>query len=548
MRNKVPVLLAVAVVSSSWLHAYAAEGLLPISGPQRVTESTGAIDSRKEESSFAAMHSNLEQTSLRNQQLPIAQWHEQNKVLKLNPIKLGALIQVASMRPIQLDGDRDMPLSLKDCLDYAWENSLSIRISRESYLYQQAALAGQVAGFIPSFSLSYVVTKSHVVDPETYSTSNVFAPRVIYPIFQGGSVVQGVLTQVYRTKGWKYSHQSNINSALLEVYKDYTNLCLAHALLRIRLKAIEVSRGELKLNEDKLKNGTGTRYAIVQSKSQLASDEQALLAQQIATRQASLTLGYNLHMPLSINLVPTEQELVEANIIADNMSVKEALAAALQSRPELREYEMFKYAAKRNIQLTAASLYPTLVFSTSANNSNTDVSSSSSSSSSSSTSSTTSSSTSSSSSTAGAGIYGGTYNTTQNAMTLGWSLSNMGLSTAASIIGAKALARQALLQANQELELVREQVRTDYITFKSARQLIDSAAAAAAASEEALRLADLRLRAGNGTNVDVLQAESKYISDLYSQAQAIITSNQAQAQLLYDMGIIDRKRLLGADY
>jgi len=227
------------------------------------------------------------------------------------------------------------------------------------------------------------------------------------------------------------------------------------------------------------------------------------------------------------------------------LSVQESLETAVQSRPDLREYEMFKYAARRNVQLTAAGLYPSVTLSTSANNSNTTVTSSSSSSTTSS-SSTNNSTTSSSSTTAGAGIYGGTYNTVQRSMSLSWSLANMGVSTAANILGARALARQALLQANQELELVREQVRIDYITFKSARQQIDTAAAAAAASAEALRLADLRLRVGNGTNVEVLQAENKYISDLYSQAQAIVTSNQAQAQLLYDMGTIDRHRLVGA--
>ncbi|MDR3615038.1 MAG: TolC family protein [Candidatus Obscuribacterales bacterium] len=485
------------------------------------------------------------QNSSSNKQQLIASDHEQNKLLKMNPIKLGALIQVAGMRPILLDGERDMPISLKECLDYGWENSLSIRISKESYMYQQAALAGQLAGFIPSFSLSYVVTKSHVLDPETHSTSTVFAPRVTYPVFQGGSVLQGVLVQAYRTKGWKYTHQTNINSALLTIYKDYTYLSLAHALLRIRLKAVEVSKSELKLNEDKLKSGTGTRYNIVQSKSQLASDEQALLAQQIATRQASITLAYNLHMPLAINLVPVEQELKEVSIISDSLSVQECLETAVQSRPDLREYEMFKYAARRNVQLTAAGLYPSVSLSTSANNSNTTVNSSSSSSTTSS-SSTSNSSSSSSSNTAGAGIYGGTYNTVQRSMSLSWSLANMGVSTAANILGARALARQALLQANQELELVREQVRIDYITFKSARQQIDTAAAAAAASAEALRLADLRLGVGNGTNVEVLQAENKYISDLYSQAQAIVTSNQAQAQLLYDMGTIDCHRLVGA--
>lgn len=149
-------------------------------------------------------------------------------------------------------------------------------------------------------------------------------------------------------------------------------------------------------------------------------------------------------------------------------------------------------------------------------------------------------------STGGAGIYGGSYNTTQNALSVSWSLSNMGLSNIANIVAARALSRQSLLQANQELQLVCQAVRSDFITVKSAKEKIDSSAMAVDAAAEALRIASLRFKIGNGTNLEVIQAEKKYINNLYIQAQSIVESNQAQAQLLHDMGIISAERLLMA--
>ena len=458
--------------------------------------------------------------------------HEECARLKMPPIKLGVLIQVGAMRPLQLDGSRDVPISLDDCIKSTMETGLDVRISKESYVYQKAQLFAQLAGFVPTFALSSVRTKSRVIDPSTSSTSDVFATRLIYPLFQGGGVMQSAIAQIYRTKGWKYTFRTNINSALLNCYNSYMTLCLNHMLLKIRVKAVQVAQEQLNLNEQRFKEGSGTKYDIIQSKSQLASDEQALLAQQVATRQASLSLGYRLNLPLTYNLVPMETELSESKMISEKLSVDEAWATALKSRPELRQYEMFRYAANRSVQAAASSLYPSVSISQSQNNSNTVVDASSSESTQ-------------SSGTAGAGIYGGTYNTKQTAVSLSYTLSNMGLGTVANVVGARALSRQALLQANQELMLVEQQVRSDFISFKSARQQIDTAAAAIEASEEALRLAQLRLKVGNGTNLELTQAQNKYFSDLYSKAQAIISSNQAQAQLLHDMGVIDGQNLQG---
>lgn len=108
----------------------------------------------------------------------------------------------------------------------------------------------------------------------------------------------------------------------------------------------------------------------------------------------------------------------------------------------------------------------------------------------------------------------------------------------ANIGTAKVLARQAMMQINQELQLVMQQVRSDYLAMLNARAVIDTAAYAVASSREAWRLSRARLKEGVGTNLEEIQAQRDYISALTSQAQAIGNSNIAQAQLLHDMGMI----------
>jgi len=474
----------------------------------------------------------------------IVHTHEENKTLSMSPIHLGELIQVASMRPLRLEASYDEPVSLAQALSYAMDKSLTIRIAHESVVFQNASLGGQMANFLPSFGMGYTFTKSHVQNPDTHSSAKVVSPRVGWPLFVGGSNVYSLLVQYYRAKGWSQTFKSNVNDALLNVFNAYTNLALNHALLKIRVKAVEVSELQLKLNEELVRAGTGTRFAIMQSRSQLASDKQALLAQQITTRQSSLLLGYALDLPLAVNLVPDQEYLTETRLVDEKLSIDKALNVALLNRPELRQYELFRVAAARNIQNIAANLYPTVAISSSYTSSNTTSQTASSGSSSPGGSTSSGSGNSAVSTTAGAGIFGGLFNTTQNSLSLGYSLPNLGMATIANIVGAKALSRQSLLQANQELQLVRQQVRSDYIVVMSVREQIDNAAYGVDSSKEALRLANLRMVTGNGTNLELIQAENTYINALYAQAQAIIASNQAQAQLLHDMGVISQDTLL----
>ncbi len=142
-----------------------------------------------------------------------------------------------------------------------------------------------------------------------------------------------------------------------------------------------------------------------------------------------------------------------------------------------------------------------------------------------------------------AGIFPGVFRESQIGFSASWSLPSFGVQTAATVAAVRVLARQALIQCNQEISIVVEQVRGDYLAYLAAREAIDRAAASTAATKASLTDARARLAQGVSTQLDLIRSQHDYIAALTAQAQAIVASNVAQAQLLHDMGMISATTL-----
>ena len=97
---------------------------------------------------------------------------------------------------------------------------------------------------------------------------------------------------------------------------------------------------------------------------------------------------------------------------------------------------------------------------------------------------------------------------------------------------------------NQKIE---QEVRTAYLKVQTTQKLIDVAKKRASAATEALELAKARLENGVGINTELLNAQKQYKDSLASEVNATIQYNNAQAELLHKLGIINIERLLGQD-
>jgi OMF family outer membrane factor len=448
----------------------------------------------------------------------------------MDQLRLHSSLRPDSSKTIRLEVVFDQPIGLEDALRYAVDNNLAIKISRENVLYQRYVLYGSIANALPNITTAYNLTRTNILNEHVQSLARVFLTRATYPVFQGGAVVYSIIGQYLRAKGWVQAFKASMSDTLLAVYQQYNNLLLNRVLLQIRAKAVEVTEEQLRVNQKMEENGTGARYAVIQSEAQLASDKQALLQQEVLVRQAALALNFTLNYPMGVNLVPLEATITEQSLFKNDSNITSLLDVAMKCRPELREYELLKVAAARNIQVAAAPLYPQASLfqqyaytNTTTSGGVRDTSST---------------------GTAGAGVFGGLFNTYTQGLALVWSLNNMGITSAANIVAANSLARQSAVQANQELQSVIQQVRYDYLNWRAAREQIDNAAHGVEASAEEFRLAKIRMQEGVGTNLEVIQAERDYVNSLTTQAQAIVGSNLAQAQLLHDTGIISVDTLL----
>ena len=512
-------------------------------------------------------------------------------------------------------------ITIRDAINYVLDQGMQIKVSRESMNYQHLQTLANYAAFLPTYQTSYNISYANVFNDRTTSLGQTFQTGFSFPVFQGGSVMYTLLSQKYREKAWREAYASTVDDVFLDVYKKYTNLLLQRVLMQTWAKSVEADEESLKNARAKLRHGSGTRYAVMQVDAQLSADKQSFLQQVVAMRQAGLALNLALNYPLSVNLVPAEETLTEAELFSEQVQLKTILEDTLKFLPGLRQYENFRLAASRLIQAQAASLYPTISFfglyqindatvtpaangfalggaassaiasfldssfagrvsnnalgqlysfsptagSTSTQGANTGPSAMPAASggtpiaqiqSGSLVSSgavapsifgggtgASSGSNANGSLQAPSGIFPGLFREIQAGVSFTWTLPNLGVGTATTAKAIRVLARQALMQCNQELTIVMQNIRGDYLSILQTRQSIDTAAASTKSTKEQLTFARARLENGIGTEYDVIQAQRDYVNSLTSQAQAIVASNVAQAQLLHDMGIISATTL-----
>ncbi|MBA4076358.1 MAG: hypothetical protein C0508_15045, partial [Cyanobacteria bacterium PR.023] len=316
--------------------------------------------------------------------------------------------------------------------------------------------------------------------------------------------------------------------------KRYYDLLLQEALLQIRVKAVETSEGQLSLNKDLKQGGLATNLEVLQAETQLSQDRQNLIDQQVARREAAILLAEFLNANQGLDIVPNDLLLQKIRIVSEQANAARLLQLAIDNRPELKQYEELRLAAKKQIVINAAKLQPNFAFSgnvlgigetlskqyelapiTLAG---------------------------------AAGGVGVRARQITALYTLGvnvnWNFEGLGAVDLANTYAAKMTARQAGLQQQQVLNKVTSEVRRSYLQSLKTDRKIEEAVAQVRSANEELRLAQLRFQNGVGRNIDVLKAQQDYTSSLIEKARAIVNFNNAQIDLLHDTGLISSSTVL----
>jgi len=464
--------------------------------------------------------------------------------VKLDQINLSQLpilrAAIGPLPPIRLEASYSEAVTLRKLLTLAVDNSLPIKIAATEQQAKKYEVLSSFGELLPTSATGYV--RPHTWVQGSQITSPDFFQIVYLPVFKGGHDVFSLLRARHESRAAQYFTNATINDQLLDVYLRYQDLILQRALLEIRIKAVEVSQTQLQMNEDMKSAGEGTRFEVLQSRSQLLRDQQDLLKQQVDLRHSAINLAASLNLSPTVNLIPDERSVSVTHIINPSLSIFDLTKLAIEHRPELKRYEQLRLAARREVQVAAAALYPDASLFIVNNLSSVHVRGG------------TSSTNSSSGGViipAGTGLSGGlinvggtgatsmpTINSFAAGFLLNWLLPGMGVPAAGRVLALKQHARKVALQANQTFVEIMRDLHNSYLDVLNSRAEIAVAQEAAVTAAEELRNADIRHKYGIGTNLDVLQAQRDYISALTRQAEALIAYRKAQARLLHDSGTI----------
>jgi outer membrane protein TolC len=301
-------------------------------------------------------------------------------------------------------------------------------------------------------------------------------------VYDGGATIAGRRQALINEQEAYYTLRDTIDSVVSTVRTQFYQILLNKALVQVQEESVNLLQSQLEDQKSRYEAGTVPQFNVLQAEGQLqnqipqliAARNNYLIAQQTLARTLAIPAGpqYTTNQPL-----PVEGELGFNPIQYDLGS---ALIAARANRPFLKAQQSAVLANVENITVQAAGFKPKV--------------------------------------TANAGweqinnpLTSDLTNTLQ-----GWFINLQGswnvfdgFLTYGKLKEARAQLEQAKLTYDDSVRQVELEVATACDNLHQAALTVDSAQTGVAVNLEALRLADERLAAGTGTQLDVLNAQTQ---------------------------------------
>lgn len=266
--------------------------------------------------------------------------------------------------------------SLKDCLDYAMANNLSIKKSANQIAISQENLKQSKAALLPSLSAS--TSQSFGYRPwMSGNTSTVNNGQVTTGVkkeyYNGSYGVSGNWTVWNGNKNRNtvklnklYEQEAQLDSAVNAKSIQEQIMQLYVQLLYLK-EAIEVNRSSMensKANEERgkvmLEVGKLSKVDVAQLSAQTAQDQYNLVEAQTNFEKYRLQLKQILELPDTMHF-EVQVPMTEDNEALQTLPVlQDIYSAALSMRPEIKKAETGISEQELNVKIAKAGYYPTL--------------------------------------------------------------------------------------------------------------------------------------------------------------------------------------------
>ena len=409
------------------------------------------------------------------------------------------------------------PLSLAEAVNIALRQNGSIRRGQSDLeaaygvVVQTRAIALptlRATGSFQATSLAETFPFPNSPPPQEQSWSA--GLQLVQTIYDGGKMTAALRSAKLTKQQAILQYETTVADALLQVRLAYYDVLLAADQIAVNEASVKLLTRQLADQKSRFEAGTVPRFNVLQAEVELSNERPKLIqarnAFRIAKNNLVNLLGYNLPAVVLEDIPLHLTDQLDANPYP--VELPAAVAQALANRTELAALRQAERIRNENLRSTKGGYQPTVQL---------------------------------------VGGYGGRNSYYNNDLSrdvrgftggaqFSWNIFD-GYLREGQIAQAKAQKEGAETDFANETRTVEIEVRTQYSNFIEATEILESQKKVREEAEEALRLAMARNKAGTGTQLDVLSAQTALTQARSTTVQALHDYDAARARLERAMGL-----------
>jgi outer membrane protein len=409
-------------------------------------------------------------------------------------------------------GDRIRRLTLTEIVDIGLRNNPGTRLAWANAEAAAATYGAARGEWLPTVDGDVTATRLKTVASQgrTAVEQSVLTPSasLSYLLFDFGGRSGRVESSRQDLLAAGFTHNAAIQDVVLQIQVAYFQYLAARSLLEAQHTTLAEAQANLAAAEERRRVGLATIADVLQARtaaSQAQLDLQSTEGNLQTTRGAlALSLGLPANLPYDVDSTAAE---VPVAALAD--SVDGLIAAALQGRPDLAAARSQAEAARAGIGEARANLLPSLNLSAT-----------------------------------GGRTYATTIPNGANSYNVGVGLSIPlfnGFSRQYDLRAAEFQAEAASARSETLRQQVVYQVFSAYYALQTSTRRVRTAEDLVASAEQSSDVALARYKAGVGTVLDLLAAQSALANARAQRVDARLSWSVSLAQLAHDAGVLDPK-------
>lgn len=258
--------------------------------------------------------------------------------------------------------------TLQECLDYAYQNNIQVRQSRNNQLSgiedTKQAKAALFPSLVASTTQSYTnYPSSEVTDNNSYTGT--YGITAGMTIFEGGKLRTEVKRQKVQNQMDALSVEESVNDIRIAIVQVYMQCLYAADAVRINRSTAEASKAQRDRAEEMLRTGSISRVDFAQLQSQYSSDEYQIVVAGSTLDNYKLQLKQLLELDIMEEMNPAVPGVKEENVLKALPPKNEVYETALKVMPQIRRGELGIEAAKLEEKSARAGFFPSISLSAS---------------------------------------------------------------------------------------------------------------------------------------------------------------------------------------